>query len=40
MNKICEDPIYFLGRREYQDNPKLNNYKDWAKEMETVKERR
>ena len=38
--KICEDPIYFLGRKEYQNNPNLNVYKDWEKELNIVYEKR
>jgi hypothetical protein len=38
--KICEDPIYFLGRKEYQRNPKLTDYQEWAKQLELAKERK
>jgi len=37
---ICEDPIYFLGRNEYQKNPNLNVYKDWERELNLVYEKR
>lgn len=39
-SKVCEDPIYFLGREEYRINEELNDHKGWNKQLAWVKEKR
>jgi hypothetical protein len=35
---ICEDPIYFLGKEEYQTNPALSNTEDWQRRLVIIQE--
>ena len=40
VRKVCEDPIYFLGREEYRVNEDLNDHKGWNKQLLLVQEKK